>query len=670
MNLNNKAIGLLVFGGMLACANVRTVAKPDRVVVESPQPSTEPEVRPVPPPDDPQGAAQLAEAQQLEARGERVASRRVLQRLVRQQPNTRQGHRARHRLAELALTRGNYARAEALTQQPIAPEVAPGLAFVGWSLRGRALEALERFELAAQAYGKASLASAGDPAKSQEATRRRARSRFMSGDPQKASELLAGGSRKVDDPEVIDTLQRLVLPALRSQAALERLYGRVPTSSPWSAWVALQLARSLLEQGKMRQAGEIAGVAMERGDPNVRREASEIGQEVAAWNTVKPQTIGILLPLSGRYQKLGQAALEAIQLALGSTSGIRLIVRDTRGEAEQAAKMARALILQEHVSAILGPIGEKESAAATTVGGHFGVPHVTLTRNHLAGKGGSTVFRLRLSRTELGQHLARHAVEQLGIRRVAILFPENTRGYRHMASFWDKFVELGGEVRAVHSYAPKTTKFNPVIQRLVGASKRRKPGRIDFQALFIPDRAFAVRRIVPYLKYWGVRLKTDPDAISTSKRSRVQLLGSEGWNHPDVIDPGEHLTDNAVFVAPFFNDGKHLKADLFVTAFKDRYAKSPLTFHAEVFDATTFLALAVGKMTGTNHDGRVQVLEALRGRKDFVGATGPMVIVDNNTMVRAPSIMTIDLDTLRKRGSLDEEKKWRAVRRQNSSTAK
>jgi len=621
------------------------------------------------PSSSPDGAAELTKAAKLAAVGDATESRRVLQVLARSYPDSAEGYQARHQLARSALKRGHFGRAEALTRRTLRPEVAPALAFVGWSLRGKALEGLGRFDDAAEAYGRAAVASGDEPTKKAEATEGRARATFLGGDPSAAAEVLVDGKAAPDKTAASDMLRQLVKPRLTSSEALERLYGRVPSSSPWSAWVALQLAREKLQRGAIREAGEVAGQAFERGDPNLKQEAAEVIRVVAAWNTVKPKSVGVMLPLSGPYQGLGQAALEAIQLALGRGSGITLVVRDTKGDATIAAKVARELILDKSVASLLGPIGEKETAAAVAVSGPFGVPHLALSRHHAIGANWSTVFRMRLSRVELGQSLAQYAFKTLKVKKVAILYPNNASGFRHMASFWDEMVRLGGEVRAVDTYEPGTTAFNPVVQRLVGA-KKRASARVDFEGLFIPDRAMAVRRIVPFLKYWGVRLRTTPGTVGTKKRPAVQLLGSDGWNHSTLVDPGEHLTDNAVFVAPFFHDASDARADAFAIAFKQRYSKAPLAFHAEVFDATSFLARSVVKATTPTHAGRSEVLTGLRTTTDFAGATGPIVVIGDNSLVRAPHVLTVDLDTLRKRGTLEEELKWRAARRKIDPTAK
>ncbi|MCA9516770.1 MAG: ABC transporter substrate-binding protein, partial [Myxococcales bacterium] len=209
-------------------------------------------------------------------------------------------------------------------------------------------------------------------------------------------------------------------------------------------------------------------------------------------------------------------------------------------------------------------------------------------------------------------------------------------------------VRLGGEVWAVEGYDPETSDFNAVVQKLLAASK---PGKGDsgFDALFIPDVGPKVRRLVPFLKYWGVLVKTDP-------RGRgVQLLGASGWNHPSVIDRGDNLTDNAVFADAFFYDPDDPAVDAFGTAFYLAQKEKPRPFHAEVFDATGLLAPLVAAVPGADHQARVEVLRRLLGTRNHPGVTGLMTVLPDGTVLKAPRILTIDLDDIRLRLADEEE---------------
>ena len=67
--------------------------------------------------------------------------------------------------------------------------------------------------------------------------------------------------------------------------------------------------------------------------------------------------IGILLPLSGEYQILGQSFLKAIQLALKdiSNKNIKIYPKDTRGNSLDTLKAAKEF-QEDGIKIVIGPI--------------------------------------------------------------------------------------------------------------------------------------------------------------------------------------------------------------------------------------------------------------------------------------------------------------------------
>ena len=53
---------------------------------------------------------------------------------------------------------------------------------------------------------------------------------------------------------------------------------------------------------------------------------------------IEPVPVGVLLPLSGKYQWYGDAALSGIRLGVEGTDGLRLVVRDTEGDPQRAVR--------------------------------------------------------------------------------------------------------------------------------------------------------------------------------------------------------------------------------------------------------------------------------------------------------------------------------------------
>src|SRR5690606_17176523 len=87
---------------------------------------------------------------------------------------------------------------------------------------------------------------------------------------------------------------------------------------------------------------------------------------------VEPQRVGVLLPLSGSYQAVGEAVLRGIRVAVAG-SEVELVVKDTAGDAMQAARAVEALVLEEGAVAVIGGLLGDEARRAAVVAEGLGV---------------------------------------------------------------------------------------------------------------------------------------------------------------------------------------------------------------------------------------------------------------------------------------------------------
>ena len=390
---------------------------------------------------------------------------------------------------------------------------------------------------------------------------------------------------------------------------------------------------------------------------------------LASWLDVRPRALGVLLPLTGSYGHVGNGALQALQLALEGLEGLTLVVRDTAGDARQAAAMARELVADGRVVAILGPVGRLETAESLAVTRPLGIPHVTLGSQ--LERVPSTVpgaldpaVRVRTSPEELARAVARHAVLEVGLKRLAVLAPEERAegtstplgpAARQAAAFVEEVVRLGAAHARTSCYEPETKDFRLAAEGLLpvgvgGPGRRPKDVRPDFDGLFIPDTAARVRRIVPFLEFAGIMPRTRPSGAG------VQLLGGAGWHHASVIDRGTGLTDNAIFADTWLSEAAaDLRPDAFTRRFEAAAKQRPGPFHAEVHDAARLLGVAVaGASAGDVADVRGEVLRRLLTAGPQAGVTGILAFALGEPIPRA-RLLTVHGDTLRERVSEEEE---------------
>jgi len=649
-------------GLTLGCPSVQQRVVASSTVTYLPVEGDEPEGPPAEAPprwtpeDEAEARGLLAEGRARATEGDEVGARVAYRAVAGAHPESPEGVEARVTLAADALERGDFEVAAALTPELEAVPEEAGLAYRAAMLRAYALAGLRAFEAAAGSFA-AALERAREEGERREAAEGLARTAYYAGDPGRAQLVVAAHLASADAHE--DQV-RLVTAELAlgnvSDDALEGLYRSLPRGSVHLGYVAVEVAERACRTTRPERCAEAAQLALALVPELAWRErAQQLLELTEAWRRVRPRTIGVLLPETGRFANIGQAARVAIEQALEEHPDLRVVWRDTAGDADRARELAQALILDEHVAAILGPVGQRESAAAAEVSARFGVPHVPLSSGEETAAAGPSVIRLRLSAQEQGRAVARWAATVLNVRRVGILFPESEHGQTLMGAFWDEIVRLGGEVWAVESYEAADKDFHDVIKRLIGAAR---PGEGDtrFDALFVPDSATNVRRLLPFLKYWGLPVRTSPGATG------VQLLGGAGWNHRTVIDLGDNLSDNAVFADAFFHDPDDPLVDRFAKRFFMSQREPPRPFHAEVYDAANVLARAISPVRREDHTARLEILGRLTHTRNHAGVTGLISVLADGTLVRTPRLLTVDLDDIRLRLSEEEERILRRER--------
>ena len=326
---------------------------------------------------------------------------------------------------------------------------------------------------------------------------------------------------------------------------------------------------------------------------------------------VAPRSIGVALPLSGRYGPFGEQVRRGMELALELrplNPPLQLDIRDTTGDAGTAARLVSALARSPQILALAGPLTGSEAAAAAIQAQKERLPMLTLSQRDGLAETGDMVFRNSMTGRLQVQALLRHAMDGQGLRRFAILFPENRSGQEFRDLFTQGVKLRGGAVVASQGYAESETDLRSQIRRLQGLEPNAAdPGKVKakFDALFIPDYADRIGQLVPQLGFYGF----EP----------VQLLGINGWNSPDLVRIGGAAVEGAVFVDGFFRDSPAPAVRSFVERYLQKYGEEPSILAAQGFDIVGMLLTAL-EAPGVRS--REELRQALAGLQNYPGVTG------------------------------------------------
>lgn len=316
--------------------------------------------------------------------------------------------------------------------------------------------------------------------------------------------------------------------------------------------------------------------------------------------------VAVLVPLSGRQKRLGQAVLDAITLAQVSWSGVEVVLGDTRGSAEHARREMVRLAADPTVLAVLGPLGWEEGRAAAESAQQLGLTNVGLSAQEGLERLGPYVFRGRPSIEAQSRWMARFAVNEMQFERLAILHPDDDLGKRAATAFFESARLSGGRVTSLASYKAGETNLQKAVEALVAkrshvlagrdlsrpprtrVRKVKRASRVDFEAVFIPDYDDAVALSTRYLAFHDVGLSN----MGIIGAGVVQILGTSQMHGPRLADT-DGLISGALYPELFDPNGGDDASAAFGEAFRDAYERDPVDLDAQVVDLYAVLTDAV-----------------------------------------------------------------------------
>ncbi|MCK4985234.1 MAG: penicillin-binding protein activator [Desulfobacterales bacterium] len=379
-----------------------------------------------------------------------------------------------------------------------------------------------------------------------------------------------------------------------------------------------------------------------------KREALELIDKINERLVFKRRLIGILLPLTGPYEAFGNRALKGIQLALdqfndqSNQPAFEIMVKDTRSDPETAINAVRQFD-ENRVSLIIGPIITSEYAAQEAQ--IRGIPIITLTQKPGIPELGDYVFRLFLTPQMQIDTLLPYVVNQLGIKRFAVLYPEEIYGDTFLKLFRDRVLNYGATLVAVESYKPEQTDFASQIEKLSqnwerdkdgsSASRKHRVARkirhkkyevaLDFDAIFIPDSADKIALIAPQLAFYDI--------------DSVLLLGTNLWHSDKLIHSARDYVQEAIMADVFYAEDSKKNVREFITAFEELHGQSPGFIEALAYDTAM---INFHTLSNPAIRSRKDLKDALKNLRDFEGVTGFTSFKENGDAVKNLYLLQIE----------------------------
>lgn len=351
--------------------------------------------------------------------------------------------------------------------------------------------------------------------------------------------------------------------------------------------------------------------------------------------------VGVILPLTGKWASYGKRALDGILLAantFGDSSEFKIFVRDSGSNPVAAQNAVDELSSRHEVMAVIGPLSFKESAAVAERAEALGIPNISLANKEGISEKSPYLFQTGLTPAVQIENLVRFAVQQKGLRRFAILAPDNAFGKDMAQSFWEHVNANGAVISSYQLYPANERDFQEQIRNMVGLQDlkhrrlevtklndyikevKAKTGKepkvqlspiIDFDAIFIPDSPKAVSQAAASLNYFDV--------------NGVPLLGTAEWNSDQFFRRGANLIQTAIFPAGFFLGSTQTTTRDFVRGYQQAYGQAPDLLAAQAYEAMEILAHAIRNSGSSDRNRLANQLGSIRdlatplGRISFDG---------------------------------------------------
>ena len=369
-------------------------------------------------------------------------------------------------------------------------------------------------------------------------------------------------------------------------------------------------------------------------------------------------TVGCVLPLSGSYEIYGQRALRGIEIAINEFNSdemnpsVTVLVKDTGSDPDRVLKVVEELINDE-VMAIIGPITTAVPAAFAAQ--DRGLPIMTLTQKDDITVIGDYVFRNFITPRMQVATLVKYITNNLGLERVAILYPNEHYGKTHMNLFWDEIIAHDAKVVGVESYDPSGTDFADPIKKIVGLfyeiPKDLKPEPpptpdsdlelkpeddpeadepkpiVDFDAIFIPDAPKKAGLIIPQLVYYDIE--------------DVYLLGTNLWHSEKLIDMAGQYAQGAIIADGFFAASESDKIKEFTARFQNAYGKQPEYIEAIAYDNAMMLFQS---MKNPEIESREMLRDELLKIAGYPGITGLTSFDENGDAIKQLYLLQVRKD--------------------------
>ncbi len=317
--------------------------------------------------------------------------------------------------------------------------------------------------------------------------------------------------------------------------------------------------------------------------------------------------VALLVPLSGKNADLGQAMLQAAQLALFDMEydRIELVPQDSKGTAD-GARTAAQLAIADGAKLILGPVFATEARAVAPIAQQANVNLISFSTDWTLAQGNVFVMGF-LPHTQV-ERIVQYAAQQR-LQRVGIIAPENEYA-NVVVSAWNVNASRSGMAPAhILRVKPGSADASERIDAFTNGSARMAAAKAGqplppapYDAIFMPVGGSEAASLADALSYYEL----DPQT--------VRRLGTGLWDDANLAT--QKSLNGAWFAAsdPALRKG-------FERRYRDSYGAAPPRLSTLAYDATS-LAVVLARTGFAEYGAPSFDRQAITNPNGFAGIDG------------------------------------------------
>ncbi len=434
-----------------------------------------------------------------------------------------------------------------------------------------------------------------------------------------------------------------IIPTLRHQDARDLL--------------SLKLAEKFFDARDFGRAQETIGGQLKlRSSGEYIFRLQQVQYRLTHLDSIKVK-VGVMLPTTRAAQLTGlktfsKEILEGMTFAsnlfneqAGSLVKVALDIRDTEHDTTLSKRVVREFLRDKDVLAVIGPMFSDVALACAPVANAEHIPLLSPTANETGiTKSGPYMFQLNPDLSMHGKAIARYAIREMGLKRLAVLAPNDPMVNELVDQFVNEARRLGADVVAVELYPPDSTTLRDQFMELrraaaAGDAKISFAGKMQKSKVEsilhagadpkLVDSLLAVDGEIGVIKLLGTRGRRIADSlhlrlsvplvqsddienpitaidgifipladaeqigIVASQMAyfniKTQMLGSAAWYDLTQLESQKRYVDGVVFCSESFVDGDDSAYSVFKSSFTNRVGEPPSKYALFGFDAMNLL---------------------------------------------------------------------------------